>query len=448
MKNKWQNYFKGKKITQLGLGLLGRGVGDAMFLCESGAELLVTDLKDARALSPSMGKLKKYGGIEFILGGHRLKDFRNRDFILKAAGTPLDSPYINEAIKNGIPIEMDASLFLKLAPKGITVIGVTGTRGKTTTAYLIYEILKQAGKRTFLAGNIKDKATSPLLKKVRAGDYVVLELDSWQLQGFGDAKISPHIAVFTTFMPDHMNYYKVDMNRYFDDKANIFKFQKPNDLLVVGEQALPFVVKKKPRARVITAKVSRLPKNWKINLRGEHNRENTACAAVVAREIGISDAVIKTCLSGFQAVPGRLQSVRKLRGVEFYNDTTATTPDATIVGLRAIGDLNRKRVILIMGGKDKVPNYRSLAAEIPKWCKALVLLKEIGTEKFKPLIQGVAFKDITVVERGELSECLREAIKLSQWGDVVLFSPAFASFGMFKNEYDRGDQFMELVRKL
>src|SRR3989344_5021103 len=217
MKNKWQNYFKGKKITQLGLGLLGRGVGDAMFLCESGAELLVTDLKDARALSPSMGKLKKYGGIEFILGGHRLKDFRNRDFILKAAGTPLDSPYINEAIKNGIPIEMDASLFLKLAPKGITVIGVTGTRGKTTTSYLIYEILKQARKRTFLAGNIKDKATSPLLKKVRAGDYVVLELDSWQLQGFGDAKISPHIAVFTTLLEDHKNYYKGAPEQYFED---------------------------------------------------------------------------------------------------------------------------------------------------------------------------------------------------------------------------------------
>src|SRR3989344_5839604 len=221
----WQDFFKGKKITLMGLGLLGRGVGDAEFLARYGAQLTVTDLKTAEELKPSLERLKVFPNITYHLGGHRLEDFRGKDFILKAAGVPLDSLYIAEARKTGVSIEMDASLFAKLAPAGATVIGVTGTRGKSTTAAIIYEILKTAGKRVFLGGNIKDMATLPLLEKVREGDFVVLELDSWQLQGFEDAQISPHIAVFTTFFDDHLNYYKGNQRRYLADKAQLFLHQ-------------------------------------------------------------------------------------------------------------------------------------------------------------------------------------------------------------------------------
>src|SRR3990167_2375725 len=142
MKN-WREFFKKKKITVIGLGLLGRGLGDAIFLAEHGAELIVTDLRDEKTLAPSLAKLERYKDIRYTFGGHKLEDFRKRDFILKAAGVPLDSPYIAEARKNKIPIKMDASLFAKLMPKGIILVGVTGTRGKSTTTALIYEILKE-----------------------------------------------------------------------------------------------------------------------------------------------------------------------------------------------------------------------------------------------------------------------------------------------------------------
>src|SRR3989338_11224847 len=143
MKN-WREFFKKKKITVMGLGLLGRGLGDAIFLAEHGADLIITDMRDEKILAPSLAKLKKYKNIHYTLGGHKLEDFSARggqappDFILKAAGVALNSPYIAEAKRNGIPIEMDASLFAKLMPKGGIIVGVTGTRGKSTTTALIY----------------------------------------------------------------------------------------------------------------------------------------------------------------------------------------------------------------------------------------------------------------------------------------------------------------------
>ncbi len=246
-------------------------------MAECGAELIVTDLKNAEALAPSLEKLKQYKNITFVLGEHRLEDFRGRDFILKGAGTPLDSLYIAEAQTNNIPIEMDASLFCKLSP-GIISIGVTGTRGKTTTTTLIYELAKAHLKKqkVFLAGNIKDTATLPLLKEVSKNDIVVFELDSWQLQGFGEAKLSPNIAVFTNFLNDHLNYYKGDLEHYFEDKANIFKYQKQNDYLVTGEKVAHLITAKyhgKLFHQPTAVSGKGIPKDWKLKLQGEHNRE-------------------------------------------------------------------------------------------------------------------------------------------------------------------------------
>ena len=192
-------------------------------------------MKTEEQLASSLKKLSQFSNIKYVLGKHELTDFAGKDMIIKAAGVPLDSIYIAEARKNDIPIEMDASLFVKLA-EGVVIVGVTGTRGKSTVTHLIYEILKEAFKKTkrkvFLGGNVRGLANLPLLKKVKTSDVVVMELDSWQLQGFGEAKISPNIAVFTTFLPDHQNYYKNDMDKYFADKANIYRWQKEGDWLI------------------------------------------------------------------------------------------------------------------------------------------------------------------------------------------------------------------------
>src|SRR3989344_6821165 len=233
-------YFRGKKITIMGLGLLGRGVGDARYLAECGAELIVTDLKTQEALAESVEQLKEFPNIQFILGEHRLEDFRNRDFILKAAGVPVDSPYIAAAGKNGIPVRMSADLFAELS--GIPCIGVTGTRGKSTVAHLIAAILKEAGKPAVLGGNVRGVSTLALLNEVTPEHTAILELDSWQLQGWGEAQMSPHIAVFVTLYQDHLNYYHNDLDAYLADKANIFLYQKPEDTLILGKQCAPTII--------------------------------------------------------------------------------------------------------------------------------------------------------------------------------------------------------------
>lgn len=445
----YQQFFKGKKITMLGLGLLGRGLNDAKFLAQCGAKLIITDLKTKKELAVSIKKLKSYklptNSYKLHLGGHRLEDFRNRDLILKAAGVPLDSPYIMEAKKNNISVEMDDPLFSKLA-NDVKVVGITGTRGKTTVTYLIYEILKKAfGNKVYLGGNIKGIATLPLLKKVKAGDIIVMELSSWQLQGWGDASMSPHISVFTNFMDDHLNYYKKiskseeeAKQKYFYDKSLIYKNQKENNFLICGENMGGKIISTYGK-KIISTKRD-VPKSWKLKIKGEHNFENIACAIKVAEVLNVPAKIIKEAVENFSGVEGRQEFLREYKGIKIYNDTTSTTPDATIAALKSLGDLKKKIIVLIMGGADKTLNMAELVRMIPRYSKKVILLEGSGTKSISGKIDGIMVKN--------LKNGLLEALKWSKKGDILLLSPGFASFGMFKNEFDRGEKFVKLVKNL
>lgn len=424
-------HFKGKRITVMGLGVLGRAVNDAKFLAEQGAELIVTDLKADDDLRTSLDILKSFPNVRYRLGGHDLADFKDRDFILKAAGVPLDSLYIAEARKNGIPIKMSASWFAESAQ--IPIVGVTGTRGKTTTTYMLYDIMQAAGMHVLLGGNIRGVSTLALLPEVTKDSIGLFELDSWQCQGWGEAKMSPHIAVFTTFMRDHMNYYHDDMNVYFNDKAQIFLYQKPGDTLIASEQVLGWI--QKSEAKVPAQLVVVRPAHIDLSVPGEHNQLNAACALGAARALGIADAVTLSALAQFKGVAGRLELLREVRGIKIYNDTTSTTAEATLAALDALGDT--KRILLIMGGADKKLDMTPLLDELPN-LKRVVVLQGTGTERILAHLGGAPVYD-------RLQDAVHDVMDYATEGDIVLFSPAFASFGMFKNEYDRGDQFNSLV---
>ncbi len=453
---KYEQYFKGKKITVMGLGLLGRGVGDAAFIAECGAaEVIVTDLKSKEQLEDSFNRLKGFSNITFVLGEHRFEDFANRDLVLVAAGVPMDSAFVVRAKESGVHIVQSAALFAELSQ--IPIVGVTGTRGKSTVTHMIYHVLKETFEGDILlGGNVRGLSNLQLLKQVEKDSIAVMELDSWQLQGFGWAKLSPHIAVFTNFMPDHMNYYKDDMEAYFADKANIFKYQNEHDVLITTPEVFDWA-KKLPRAtlsqEVILADSSIIPDDALLAMPGEHNRLNAALAYEALKALGLSEEEIFLGLASFPGVEGRLQYLGEYHDIKIYNDNNATTPQAVIMGLRAVGNSDDKNVILIAGGADKGIDTQTLIEEISMYCKSVVLLAGTGTtallevcKEYSTVNSTIAGVAVEVVE--SVSKAVAAGLAAGQPGDTLLFSPGFASFGMFKNEYERNDEFMKVIQSL
>ncbi len=461
------SFFKNKRITILGLGLHGGGVGTVKFLVANGAKVIVTDLNTKEKLAPSLEKLKGLKNIEYVLGQHRSEDFTNIDMVIKNPAVPWTDKNVKLALEKKIPVEMDSSLFFKLCKNKI--IGITGTKGKTTTATLIAEILKSAGKDVVKVGigqtSVLDKLS--LLKK---DSVVVFELSSWRLSALGGAKLSPQIAVFKNIMPDHLNYYGT-MEKYLQDKKYIFMNQKPKDWLVVNyddeklkevsKEALSQIIKfsyeplKKSRSVFIDDEtiylnngidVTKLALVKNINIPGRHNLSNVMAAVGATYAFGISPIEIKKALPNLRGPMHRLEFVREVKGVKYYNDTAATIPHAAISALSAF----EQPIILIAGGTDKNLEFADFAEEIVKKAKRVVLLKGNATEKL--IAQIDKFKENAFSEDIEIVDSMEKAVMLSsqyaEKGDVVLMSPGAASFGLFANEFDRGDKFREAVKKM
>jgi UDP-N-acetylmuramoylalanine--D-glutamate ligase len=439
------NFFRNTRVTVMGLGLLGRGIGDAAYIASAGAaEVLVTDIKTETELTTSVAQLTNYPNIRFVLGAHRTEDFVDRDLVLVAAGVPLDSPYLAAARAAGVQIAQSAALFAKIS--GIPIIGVTGTRGKSTVTHMIHHVLSvTTGEHIILGGNVRGISNLQLLTEVNEDSIAVMELDSWQLQGFGWAGISPHVAVFTNFMDDHLNYYQAGgrtyeeaMVQYFADKANIFRYQKESDVFITT----PEVFRRAETIpgctlgqEVILADVSVIPEDALLAMPGEHNRVNAALAYEALKALSLTDEEIFEGLATFQGVPGRLEYLGIHNGVRVYNDNNATTPQATIAGLRAVGDNLHKNVVLIAGGAFKNIDPAPLVVAAREYCKQVVLLPGTGTD-----IIGTTLPDAISVS--SMDEAVAVAMRSARAGDVLLFSPGFASFGLFKNEYERNDAFV------
>ncbi len=435
----YQEYFENKKVTVMGLGLLGRGVGDTKFLAEHGAGVLVTDKKKQEQLASSLENLKDYENITYVLGEHRLEDFENKDFVLKSAGVPLDSEYITHAEKNNVPVYMSAALVSDIIMKelpDVVIIGITGTRGKSTTTELIAHILRENGSRVHLGGNIRGLANLPLLDEIEDGDFLVLELDSWQLQGFGDMNISPHIAVFTSFMDDHMNYYKNDKELYFNDKANIYRNQKSSDVLIASAQASSEIIMRGEKLSILIPE----QQHFDMKLIGEHNQVACGLAYEVASQCGLDDESIRKSIATFSAVHGRLEDMGLFKNsVRVYNDNNGTTEDATVTAVESILSTYNKKPILIVGGADKFLPITKLEETIQSKTKNVVYLSGTGTARIT-LPKDYEFE--------KLEDCIAKAFGLAEEGDIILFSPAFASFSKyFNNEYERNDLFVKEVEK-
>lgn len=451
---------EGKKITVMGLGLLGGGVGTVKWLMEKGADVLVTDLKTEKELENSINQLKGLD-VKYVLGQHRTRDFKEIDLVVRNPAVPKDSKFLKVARENNISIETEMSLFFKFCP--CSIIGITGTKGKSTTTKLIYEFLKNEGEKVILGGNIRTE-TLPKLDKLDENSMAVLELSSWQLQNLKTHGMSPHGTVITNIKEDHLNRYS-SLEEYMEDKASIFKFQKENDYLVLNydnkrtrnfskraPSKIYFYSLKKSNSKIsaylkdesLWFKNEKIISKKDIKLKGDHNLSNVLGAITVAKINGVGNEKIKRVLSSFRGLSGRLELVRKINEVSFYNDSCATNPEAAVAALKSFSE----KIALIAGGSEKNLSFDKLAKTILEKTEILILLKGRGSEKLRKEVKKKmeeSNKEISIKEIDNMKEAVELAFEKIKPKGVVLLSPGCASFSQFENEFDRAENFIKAV---
>ena len=444
---------QGKRILVLGLGVSNRPL--VKWLLQAGLDVTGCDAAARETADAAVLELEALGA-KLKLGPDYLEGLEG-DVIFRTPGMRPDRPEIQALVEQGAVLTSEMEAFFQVCP--CPILAVTGSDGKTTTTTLIAEMLKAAGKTVWVGGNIGQ----PLLDRaaeMSPADYAVLELSSFQLMTM---PYSPQVAVVTNLAPNHLDIHK-DMDEYVAAKKNLFLHQGPDDRLVLNldnditrgfaaEAAGKVSWFSRTRApeqgvwwdgAIIWAGGRALMVRENILLPGDHNVENYM-AAIAAVEGLVSDDVIRRVAASFAGVEHRIERVRVLDGVTWYNDSIASSPSRTIAGLRSFRD----PVILIAGGYDKHIPYDALGPEIVRHVKALILTGATS-EKIRAAVQEVPdyAGQPPIYDAADLADAVAQAQKLGQKGDVVILSPASASFDCFKNFMERGDTFKKLVEAL
>ncbi len=453
--------FAGQRVVIMGLGLHGGGIGAARFFAEQGAKVLVTDLKTKAALAPAIAQLKGLK-ITYVLGEHREADFQQADLIIKNPDVPASSRFLDIARQAGVAISTDVGIFFSLCP--VPILGVTGTKGKTTTATLAAHLLRQQFAHVVLAGNVRRSVLS-VLSEITPDTKVVLELSSFQLEVLPEIKKSPQVAVITNLFADHLNRYD-SLDAYFSAKENIYRFQGPKDHILMNaddhysaqrmphnQNLLPFSTQKELETGIFLqgnemllrrdGTQTFLGRMSDSRLLGEHNRANVLAAVGAAVLFGLSPEHVQAGLISFAGVPYRQEEIAEINGVTYINDTASTTPQSTVVALHAM----KKPIVLIAGGSEKQLPYEDLAQAIVAKTHAVVLLHDQASYRLAAAIDHVNPAH-PIFWAYSMGDAVKYATAHAKPGDVVLLSPAAASFGLFANEFDRGDQFTSAVRSL
>jgi UDP-N-acetylmuramoylalanine--D-glutamate ligase len=450
---------KGKQVAVLGFGISNRPLAGT--LTDWGAFVTVFDKKKEEELSDILPDYIKRG-IRFSLGENYLDNLKGFDIIFRTPGMRFDLPQITTALHEGAELTSEIEVFVKLCPAKI--YGVTGSDGKTTTSSLIFNMLEKQGYSCYLGGNIG----TPLFEKlggIKPDDRVVLELSSFQLHTM---KNSPHVAVITNITPNHLDVHK-SMGEYIDAKKNIFRYQTSTGRVVLNADnpvTAGFLseVPGKPvlfssreevicgaflrNSRIVyrdTSEVDILPIE-KIKLPGMHNVENImAAVSAVMPEVSIN--TIRYVAQTFKGVEHRIEFVREVDGVSFYNNSIGTSPTRTIASLKAF---NRK-VVLIAGGYDKNLSYDEMGEVLHNHASALVLMGDTAQkieQAYRKYIEMVGAEPVPIIRISEMEAAVTEAFLLAGNGGIVLLSPASASFDMYANFMEKGNHFKDIVNGL
>lgn len=464
----FNKFLDGKKVAIIGMGVSNIPLLDYFY--DKNAKVTVFDKK---TLSDEiMEKVNKYR-YEVEIGEDNLLKLHGFDIIFRSPSALPTTPEFEEGVAKGAILTSEIEMVLKLAP--CKVIGVTGTEGKTTTTSIIYEIAKKAGYKCFLGGNI-GKPIFTKIKDMKPEDLVILELSSFQLMGM---EISPEISVITNMFPDHLNIHK-SYEEYQQAKKNIFLHQNENGIVILNkDNNITRSFEKEANGKVVFFSSTKQLKNGyvydredytikhcidgkckdlinknDIKIRGIHNYENI-CAALAATETITDSNTQVEAIKEFVGVEHRLEFVRELDGVKYYNDSIGTSPASTIAGLNAFDE----NIILLAGGSDKGLDYTEIGETITKKVGTLILTgptsekienaTRIALEELdKSLENNKLHKNLQVIHCSNLEEAVKMSKQKAKPGDIVLLSPASASFDAFRNFEERGKKFKEFVNNL
>lgn len=460
------------KVLLVGLGILGGGLATSRWLLKQGFDLTITDNKSEIELKSTLKKLKKHlSQIKLVLGKHRLIDVLRNDLIILNPAVPIfNNPLVEFAKKHHKIIKKELSLFLDYINQ--PVIGVTGTRGKTTTTLWIHHLLQAKYPNIQVGGNNPDYPLFSFINKLKKGIPVVLEIPCFQLEL--PPQKAPHIAIITNLYIDHLNRYHT-LKQYANIKANIFKYQTKKDYLILNydNSWTKYFLSLKPKSQIYFTSLKKLPpekfgvyldNNWIIyrnnkisekilsaknfiNLWGIHNLDNLLRAILVAKILGLLNTKIKKQITTLPQSKMRQEIIFNNKKLMIINDSSGTSPEATE---QALLRFKNKKIILITGGTDKNLMFYNLAQIIKQVVPQnnLILLNGSATKKLLDQLNKIHYSfNYNIFET--LSECFNYALYLvkKKQGNIIIFSPGASSFEKFKNEFDRGEQFNKIVQK-
>lgn len=458
----FKKYIKGKYVAIMGMGVSNTPL--IKYLMDLDANITVFDKKTEDELGKSFIEEYVLQGVQFSLGENYLDNLHGYDVIFRSPGIRPDIEPIQKEVDRGAVLTSEIEKLIELTPS--KVIGITGSDGKTTTTTLIYMMLKEEGYNCYLGGNIG----TPLFAKIddmKPEDIIVLELSSFQLMTL---KNSPSISVVTNVSPNHLDIHK-SYDEYIDAKKNIFKFQDKSDVVVLNydnditrdfsfeangevrffsrkQQLDKGVVVQDNKIKIITPDSEKEIINIDdILLLGMHNVENACTAIAAVKDLVKKESIVKV-LTTFKGVEHREEFVRELNGVKWYNDSIGSSPTRTIAGLASF----KTKVILIAGGYDKHLDYTDMGKYILDHVKVLILMGQTKEKIKEATLNELKKRDgdieLPIIECSTLEETINVAFENSKSGDIVFFSPASASFDMFKNFVERGKKFKEIVNNL
>ena len=456
------NDWNGKRV--LILGAARQGLALARWLTLHGARVTLSDTRHEKELRVARESLAEYP-IAWALGGHPLELLDSTDVLCLSGGVPLTLPIVAEAVKRGIPLSNDSQIFMEVVP--CKTIGITGSAGKTTTTTLVGRMAKNAyGDKAYVGGNIGD----PLINYVdsmQADDVAILEFSSFQLD---QMTVSPNIAAILNITPNHLDRHGT-MEAYTAAKARILEFQSKEAVAVLGrDDKGAWSLRNKVHGKLYTFSLSELDEGLngtylqdgllnlrdgdaylplilreKILLRGDHNLLNVLAAFAIGHAARFPlDAMLES-VDDFRGVPHRLELVRELHGVRWYNDSIATAPERSMAAIRAF----EEPIVLLLGGRDKDLPWEELLQLVNERVDHVVLFGE-AAEKIQKTVEslGLREKRFTLTRTNGLREAVLRAAEVAESGDVVLLSPGGTSFDEFKDFAERGERFSEWVQEL